>query len=68
MIADQRTGKNSGPALADYRYEAPAIPLFCILWPNFTNISKRRNYQIIEVSGIANCGMEWTTVKIAVAE
>jgi hypothetical protein len=30
MIADQRTGKNSGPALADYRNGAYAIPLFCI--------------------------------------
>ncbi len=27
MIADQRTGKNSGPALADYRNGASAIPL-----------------------------------------
>jgi hypothetical protein len=26
MIADQRTGKNSRPALADYRNEASAIP------------------------------------------
>jgi hypothetical protein len=73
MIADQRTGYNSGPALADNRNEASAIPLFYILWPNFKNISKRRKYQIIEVSGIAkcgiaNCGMEWTTVKIVVAE
>ncbi len=45
MIADQQTGKNSGPALADYRNLALAIPLFCIFWPIFKNISKRRNYQ-----------------------
>jgi hypothetical protein len=32
MIADQRTGKNSGPALEDYRNGASAIPLFCIFW------------------------------------
>jgi hypothetical protein len=31
MRADQRTGKNSGPALADYRNGASAIPLFCNL-------------------------------------
>ncbi len=68
MIVDQRTGKNSGPALADYRNEASTISLFCILWPNLENIPKKRNYQIMEVRGIANCGMQWTTVKIAVAE
>jgi hypothetical protein len=49
MIADQRTGKNSGPAIADYRNGASAILLFCILWPILRNISKRRNYQIIGV-------------------
>jgi hypothetical protein len=68
MKADNRTGKKSGAALADYRNGAPAIPMFCIFWPNFKNISKRINYQIMGVSGIANCGMQWTTVKIAVAE
>jgi hypothetical protein len=30
MIVDQRTGKKSGPALADYRNGASAIPLICI--------------------------------------
>jgi hypothetical protein len=49
MIVEQRTGKNSGPALADYRNGASAIPLFCICWPILKNISKRRNYQIMEV-------------------
>jgi hypothetical protein len=49
MIADQRTGKNSGPALADYLNGASAIPLLCIFWPIFKNISKRRNYQIMGV-------------------
>jgi hypothetical protein len=49
MIADQRTGKNSGPALADYRNGASAIPLFCIFLPIFKNISKRRNDQIMGV-------------------
>jgi hypothetical protein len=50
MIADLRTGKNSGPALADYQNGASAILLFCILWPILLrNISKRRNYQIIGV-------------------
>jgi hypothetical protein len=33
----------------DYRNGASAIPLFCIFWPIFLNISKRRNYQIMEV-------------------
>jgi hypothetical protein len=50
MIADQQTGKkNSGPALADYRSGASTIPLFCIFWPVFKNISKRRNYKIMGV-------------------
>jgi hypothetical protein len=49
MIADQRTGKNSGPALADYRKRASAVPLFCIFWPIFKNIPRRRNYQITGV-------------------
>jgi hypothetical protein len=39
MIADQQTGKNSGPVLADYRNGAYAIPLFCIFWPILKNIS-----------------------------
>jgi hypothetical protein len=30
MIADQWTGKNSEPALADYQNGASAIPLLCI--------------------------------------
>jgi hypothetical protein len=38
MIADQLAGKNSGPALADYRNGASAIPLLCIFWPIFKNI------------------------------
>jgi hypothetical protein len=44
--------------------------LFCCsaFFSNFKNISKRRNYQIVGVSGIANCSMQWNTVKIAVAE
>jgi hypothetical protein len=33
MIAEQRTGKNSGPALADYRNGASAIPLFAFVGP-----------------------------------
>jgi hypothetical protein len=33
MIADQRTAKNSGSALADYRNGAFAVLLFCIFWP-----------------------------------
>jgi hypothetical protein len=49
MKADQRTGKNSGQALADYRNRASAIPLFCIFWHIFKNVSKRRNYQIMGV-------------------
>jgi hypothetical protein len=49
MIADQRNGKNSGLALADYRNGASAIPLFCIFGPIFQNISERRNYQIMGV-------------------
>jgi hypothetical protein len=49
------------------------LPLFCFFWLNFNNISKRRNYQTVGVSGIAkcgiaNCGMQWTKVQIAVAE
>jgi hypothetical protein len=31
MLADQQTGKNIGPAPADYRNWASAIPLFWIL-------------------------------------
>ncbi len=42
MIADQQTGKNSGPALANYRNGASAIPLFCIFWPIFKNILDQR--------------------------
>jgi hypothetical protein len=38
MIADQRTAKNSGSALADYRNGAFAVPLFCIFWPILKNI------------------------------
>jgi hypothetical protein len=38
MIADQKTGKNSGPALPDYRHGASIILLFCIFWPIFKNI------------------------------
>jgi hypothetical protein len=39
------------------------LPLFRIVYPNFNNISKRRNYQTMGVSGIANygianCGMQ----------
>jgi hypothetical protein len=49
IIADQQTGKNTGPALADYQSGASAIPLSCIFWPIFKNISKRRNYQIMGV-------------------
>jgi hypothetical protein len=30
MIVDQQTGKNSGPAQADYQNGSSAIPLFCI--------------------------------------
>jgi hypothetical protein len=48
MIADQRTIKNSGQALADYRNGA-SIPLFCIFWHIFKNVSKRRNDQIMGV-------------------
>jgi hypothetical protein len=48
MIADQRTGKNSRPALADYQNRASAIPLFCISWPILKS-KKRRNYQIMGV-------------------
>jgi hypothetical protein len=33
MIAEQRTGKNSEPALADYQDGVSAIPLFSIFWP-----------------------------------
>jgi hypothetical protein len=47
IIADQRTGKNSGPALANNRNGASSIPLFCIFLPIFKNVSKRRNYQIM---------------------
>ncbi len=50
MIANQQTGKNSGPPLADYQNGAFAIPLFCIFGPSFKNISKRRNYQIMGVN------------------
>jgi hypothetical protein len=49
MIADQRTGKKSGPALADYRNVAFTIPLFCMFLPIFKNISIRRSYQIMGV-------------------
>jgi hypothetical protein len=49
MIADQQSGKNSGPTLADYQNGASAIPLFCNFWLIFTNISQRRNYQIMGV-------------------
>jgi hypothetical protein len=38
MIADQQTGKNSGPALANYRNWACAIPLFCICFYLFLKI------------------------------
>jgi hypothetical protein len=50
MIADQQTGKNSGPGLVDYRNGASAIPLFCIFWPNFfflKNISRRNSQKIV---------------------
>jgi hypothetical protein len=49
MIADQWTGKNSEPALTDYRNGASGIPLFYSFWPIFQSISKRRNYQIMGV-------------------
>jgi hypothetical protein len=52
MIADQRTGKNSGTALADYRNGASTIPLFRIVWPIKKNISKRKNFQIMELISI----------------
>jgi hypothetical protein len=42
MIADQQTGKNCGQALADYRNGASAVPLLCIFWPIFKNISDQR--------------------------
>jgi hypothetical protein len=46
---DQRTGKNSEQALANYQNGASAIPLFCIFWPIFKNISRKINYQIVGV-------------------
>jgi hypothetical protein len=49
MIADQQSGKNSGPTLADYQNGASAIPLFCNFWLILKNISQRRNYQILGV-------------------
>jgi hypothetical protein len=33
----------------NYQNGASAFPLFCIFWPIFKNVSKRRNYQIIGV-------------------
>jgi hypothetical protein len=48
-VADQRTDKNSGPALTDYRNRASTIPLFCIFWSISKNILRRRNYQIMGV-------------------
>jgi hypothetical protein len=43
MIAEKRTGKNSGPALADYRIK---------------KISKRRNYQIMGVDTVTDTDTE----------
>jgi hypothetical protein len=49
MIADQWTGKYSGPALVEYLHGASAIPLFFIFRPIFENILKIINYQIMGV-------------------
>jgi hypothetical protein len=48
-IPGQRSSKNSGPVLANYRNRASAIPLFCIFLPIFFNLSKRRNFKIMGV-------------------
>jgi hypothetical protein len=60
MIADQQTGKTAGPALADYLNGASAIPLSCIFWPIFKNISKRKNYKIM---GVDTSGGQVTFLK-----
>jgi hypothetical protein len=54
MIEDQRTGKNSGPALADYRNGAFSIPLFCIFWPILKNISDQRTFGKNRGKGLAD--------------
>jgi hypothetical protein len=54
MIADQRTGKNSGPELADYRNGAFTIPLFCIFWPILNNISDRQTFGKNRGKGLAD--------------
>jgi hypothetical protein len=62
MIADQRTGKNSGPALADYRNGASAILLFCILWPIFRNSELRHAVDYSENSGSGIAELRLVTV------
>jgi hypothetical protein len=49
VIADQRSGKNSRPALADLPKWSFCYSAVLIFWRIFKNISKRRNYQIVGV-------------------
>jgi hypothetical protein len=52
MLADQQTGKNSGPAPADYRNRASAIPLFWIL----AYLKKYLEQKKLSNNGVQSCG------------